>query len=112
MDIIRNGRKNPRQYHIIGDRKEGNPFIWVHCLWGVFLFLNISVLLRIGDGVVVWMCLFRCAIVRLFYLTLLCLSTFETRVSTSLNVIALLVTFQRCDSTACGYSSAVDTTRR
>jgi hypothetical protein len=30
-----------------------------------------------------------------------------------LNVIALLcITFQRCDSTACGYSSAVDTTRR
>ena len=33
--------------------EEGNPFIWVHCLWGVFLFLNILVLLRIGDGVVV-----------------------------------------------------------
>ena len=116
IDILRNGRKNPHQYHIIGDWKEGNSFIWVHCLWGVFLFLNISVLLRIGDGVVVSVSVpysvLLCAIVRLFYLTLLCLSTFETRVSTSLNVIALLVTFQRCDSTACGYSSAVDTTRR
>jgi hypothetical protein len=58
--------------------EEGNPFILVQCLWGVFLL--ISVLLRIGDGVVVWMCLpysfvcrtVLCAIVRLFYLTLLC----------------------------------------
>ena len=52
MDIIRNGRKNP-QYHIIGDRGR-EPFHLSPLFVGRFYFLNISVLLRIGDGVVVW----------------------------------------------------------
>ena len=50
--------------------------------------------MRIGDGVVVSVSVpysvLLCAIVRLFYFNFV-VSTFETRVSTSLNVIALLV---------------------
>ena len=61
---------------------------------GRFSFLKYFSFMRIGDGVVVSVSVpysvLLCAIVRLFYFNFV-VSTFETRVSTSLNVIALLV---------------------
>ena len=74
--ILRNGRKNPHQYHIIGDRGR-EPFHLSPLFVGRFSFLKyfscIADRWRCGRvDVSVPYSVLLCAIVRLFYLTLLC----------------------------------------
>ena len=90
--ILRNGRKNPHQYHIIGDRGR-EPFHLSPLFVGRFYFFKYFSFIadrgrcgRVCFGALLSFVVCKCASLLFNFVV----STFETRVSTSLNVIALL----------------------